>query len=139
MVKTCATCLAFYSNETFGQCRLHPQMVPKRPDEWCLDWQAKETPHIEINLGDTRPYREEAKEVLAFLNEKSGRRYREIGANLDMIIARLKSGVTVQQCKTLIARKVRDWGADEKMAKYLRPETLFNRTKFEAYLAEVTL
>lgn len=44
MDNTCATCRAFYNNETFGQCRLHPQMVPKRPDEWCLDWQVKGTP-----------------------------------------------------------------------------------------------
>ena len=86
-----------------------------------------------------RNYQAEAKEVLAFLNEKSGKKYREVGVNLDLIISRLKSGVTAQQCKTLVMRKVRDWGTDEKMSRFLRPETLFNRTKFEAYLAEVTL
>lgn len=86
-----------------------------------------------------RNYLQESKEVLAFLNEKSGKKYREVGVNLDLIMARLKSGVTAGQCKTLVMRKVRDWGTDEKMSKFLRPETLFNRTKFEAYLAEVTL
>jgi len=86
-----------------------------------------------------RNYLAESKEVLAFLNEKSGKKYREVGVNLDLIVSRLKSGVTAQQCKTLVMRKVRDWGTDEKMSRFLRPETLFNRTKFEAYLAEVTL
>ena len=93
---------------------------------------------VKSNSDAERSYLSESKEVLAFLNEKSGKKYREVGANLDLITARLKSGVTPQECKTLIARKVRDWGQDEKMARYLRPETLFNRTKFEAYLAEVT-
>lgn len=85
-----------------------------------------------------RAYRAEAKEVLTFLNEKTSKHFREVEVNLFVIEARLKSGVDVQTCKTLIVRKVRDWGPDPKMAKFLRPETLFNRTKFETYLAEVT-
>lgn len=85
-----------------------------------------------------RNYRDESKTILSFLNEKTGKRFREVDANLAFIEARLRSGVEVQDCRTLIARKVRDWGADEKMTRYLRPETLFNKTKFETYLAEVT-
>jgi uncharacterized phage protein (TIGR02220 family) len=85
-----------------------------------------------------RNYKEEAKTVLGFLNEKTGKNYREVDSNLDFIIARLKSGVDIQTCKTLIARKVRDWTPKPEMVPYLRPETLFNKTKFETYLAEVT-
>lgn len=85
-----------------------------------------------------RNYLDEAKEVLKFLNEKTGKKFREVPATLVFIEARLKSGVEVQDCRTLIARKVRDWGTDPKMMKYLRPETLFNQTKFETYLAEVS-
>jgi len=42
----------------------------------------------------------------------------------------------VQDCKGVIARKVREWQDDPKLAKYLRPETLFDATKFESYLGE---
>jgi uncharacterized phage protein (TIGR02220 family) len=85
-----------------------------------------------------RNYREEAKVVLGFLNEKTGKKFRANDTNLEFVIARLKSGVDVQTCKTLIARKVRDWTPKPEMVPYLRPETLFNKTKFETYLAEVS-
>lgn len=89
-------------------------------------------------IANGRDYRAEAKTVLAFLNEKTGKQFREVESNLSFIEARLKSDIDVQTCKTLIARKVRDWTPKPEMAPYLRPETLFNKTKFETYLAEVT-
>ena len=76
--------------------------------------------------------------LLEFLNEKAGRRHRAVPVTLEPIMARLREGATEQECKGVIARKVRDWNGDPKMAKYLRPETLFNRTKFESYLGERT-
>ena len=78
--------------------------------------------------------KEQAKEVLAFLNQKANRSYRFIDTNLDFIIARLKSGATVADCKAVVARKTRDWLSDPKMHEYLRPETLFSKSKFESYL-----
>ena len=38
----------------------------------------------------------------------------------------------------VIESKVQEWSHDTAMAKFLRPETLFRRTKFEAYLATAT-
>src|SRR5256885_1510036 len=66
-------------------------------------------------IPEQRNYRQEAAEVLGFLNFKTGRNYRLVDTNLDFIVGRLKSGVTVQQCKTVIARKHRQWGTNEKM------------------------
>lgn len=77
-----------------------------------------------------------ARELLEFLNAKTGRNYRPVFANLEPIVARLKEGFTVQDVKTVIARKCRDWMHDDKMALYLRPATLFNRTKFAQYNGE---
>ena len=54
-----------------------------------------------------------------------------------MIAARLKEGATERQCKLVVLRKFHDWGNDEKMAEYLRPATLFNRTKFAQYVGEI--
>ena len=89
-------------------------------------------------VSNGRDYLSESKDVLAFLNEKTHKQFRAVDATLAPIQARLKSGVDVQTCRTLIMRKVHDWLADEKMAKFLRPETLFNKTKFDSYLGEVT-
>ena len=81
----------------------------------------------------------EAISVLKFLNEKTGRAYRPVDANLKLITARLRTGATVMDCRQVIAKKTREWNSDLKMAEYLRPATLFNATKFEQYLGECVL
>ena len=81
-------------------------------------------------------------EVLEFLNTKTGRKYRGLDGNghptvnLKLIIDRMKTGIDVQDFKTMIARKHRDWSADDKMKQYLRPSTLFRASNFEQYLGE---
>ena len=76
-------------------------------------------------------------EILKFLNEKTGRNYKPVKANLEFIKARLKDGATVTTCRQVIARKCRDWLSDPKMSAYLRPATLFNATKFAQYEGEL--
>lgn len=83
--------------------------------------------------------KKQAIEVLDFLNEKTGRLYRPVDANLKLIIARLTSGASVINCRQVIAKKTREWKADSKMVEYLRPATLFNATKFEQYMGELVL
>ena len=85
----------------------------------------------------TRELRKQAVEVLDFLNAKTGRGYKPVPANVDMIVARLKDGATVEDLRAVVAKKCREWSADEKMAEYLRPATLFNRTKFAQYEGEL--
>lgn len=80
--------------------------------------------------------REEARQALQFLNTKTGRGFREVDANLKPIESLLKSGVTLQDVKTVTMRKVRDWQADPKMSQYLRPSTLYRRSNFEQYLGQ---
>ncbi|MHA1447909.1 MAG: conserved phage C-terminal domain-containing protein [Candidatus Hodarchaeales archaeon] len=81
----------------------------------------------------------QALEVLRFLNEKTDRNYREVDSNLDLITTRLKSGVTVKNCKSIIAKKCREWMDDPEMMNYLRPATLFGKLKFEQYYGELFL
>lgn len=76
-------------------------------------------------------------EILQFLNLKAGRAYRPTEANLGFIMDRLKSGNTVSDCKQVIAKKVREWAGNPDMDTYLRPATLFNRTKFDQYTGEL--
>lgn len=82
--------------------------------------------------------RSQAAEILTFLNAKAGRNFDLNGANADHVVARLKEGESVDDCRAVIALKCREWSGDEKMSKFLRPETLFNRTKFATYKGELT-
>lgn len=84
-----------------------------------------------------KPDRDEAKAILDYLNAKAGREYRAVESNLRLIDARLKSGVTVEQCKAIVDAKVSEWTGTDR-DKYLRPETLFGATKFEQYLGQLT-
>lgn len=83
-----------------------------------------------------KPDRAEAKAILDYLNAKAGREYRAVESNLRLIDARLKSGVTVEQCKAIVDAKVSEWTGTDR-DKYLRPETLFGATKFEQYLGQI--
>ena len=78
-----------------------------------------------------------AKDVVAYLNQQCGTHYKDTAeGTLKHIKARLRE-FTVEDCYTVIDKKARDWLRDEKMRKYLRPETLFG-SKFESYLNEPT-
>jgi uncharacterized phage protein (TIGR02220 family) len=67
------------------------------------------------------------------LNERAGTRFKPTSeASRRLIAARLDEGYTADDMREVIDRQCRQWlGTD--MARYLRPETLFNRTKFEGY------
>lgn len=84
-----------------------------------------------------RRLRASAIEVLEFLNEKTQRNYQPVAANVDLIVARMKQGATLDDCRAVVAKKCREWAADEKMAPYLRPKTLFNATNFAQYQGEI--
>ena len=75
--------------------------------------------------------------ILLFLNEKVQRNYQPVKVNIDFIIHRLEEGATPKQCRQVIVRKARDWLNDPKMTQYLRPATLFNKTKFAQYVGEL--
>jgi uncharacterized phage protein (TIGR02220 family) len=79
----------------------------------------------------------DALDVLTYLNQKAGRNYQPVSANIDFITGRLKEGATVEQCKAVINAKVKEWSADETMAKFLRPATLFSPKNFAQYVGQI--
>lgn len=79
----------------------------------------------------------DAEVILNFLNEKTGKNFKAVKVNLDFIKARLRDGATMQEVKSVIAMKNREWKDDEVMRKFLRPATLFNATKFWQYHGEL--
>lgn len=84
----------------------------------------------------------EAVEIITWLNAKTGRQFEahtpsgRPTTNLEFVLARLKDGREAWQIKAVVSRKVREWAGTEQ-AKYLRPATLFNKTKFEQYIGEL--
>ncbi len=81
--------------------------------------------------------KQQAEEIISFLNHKAGRCYRPTKVNTDFIVARLNEGYTQQECNAVIAMKCREWKHDEVWKKYLRPATLFNCEKFNQYAGEL--
>lgn len=78
----------------------------------------------------------EAQEVLTYLNGVVGSSFEPVPANIDLIVARLREGATVEKLRGVIDRKFREWSTDGNMRKYLRPATLFNKTKYAQYAGE---
>ena len=73
----------------------------------------------------------QAEAIITYLNEKAGTRFKPVESNLKFIKARLKD-YSIERLKAVIDLKVKEWRGT-KMQPYLRPETLFNATKFETY------
>lgn len=71
-----------------------------------------------------------AKTVVDFLNSLAGTKYKHAyRAELEARIAEYG----VEAVQAVIIDRHREWCPDPVMRKYLRPETLFNRKKFEGY------
>ena len=78
------------------------------------------------------------KEIIDYLNEKTGRHYKHTAkVNQRVIKARMNQGYTLEDFKAVLDKKSVGWKNDEKMKEFLRPETLFS-TKFDRYLNEDT-
>jgi len=74
------------------------------------------------------------KEVISYLNEKANTTFKESNkANQRMISARMDEGHTLEDFKTVVDNMVAKWKGTE-WEQYLRPQTLFQASKFENYL-----
>lgn len=111
------------------QRKLNPSPTPKEV--------TTKIPAESLVENGSRPPHDPARELLEFLNRKAGRHYRATHTTLALIRARLASGVTPDDIRSVIASKVREWANHPDMAKYLRPETLFRASKFESYLGQL--
>lgn len=82
-----------------------------------------------------KPDIKQDKQIVDYLNDRTGKHYR-LGKNVRKLInARLSEGYTVDDFKTVIDHKVASWKGTE-MEQYLRPSTLFAPSHFDDYLNE---
>ena len=75
-------------------------------------------------------------EIIAYLNQQARRNFRASTPETRIVIkARWNQDFTLEDFKTVINNKTKDWNNDRNYSKFLRPQTLFG-TKFESYLNE---
>ena len=87
----------------------------------------------EKNVNKLNEINTNASFILAYLNEKTGHKYKPTKASLSFIAARLKEGFTVDDCKKVIDTMYQNW-KDTEMEKYLTYTTLFRPANFQRYL-----
>jgi len=97
-----------------------------------------ELDNIAIRAKTEEVFKEEAdavKDVIEYLNLKLGKKrgYSHKGANRKFVTGRFAEGYSVDDLKSVIDFKVKEWKGTN-MEEYLRPETLFNATKFSGYI-----
>ena len=74
-------------------------------------------------------------EIIDYLNEKTGKSYKAVKTNNQLINARYEEGYTLEDFKAVIDYKTSKWKGTE-WEKYLRPSTLFSAKNFENYVNE---
>lgn len=77
---------------------------------------------------------DQAKQVLIHLNLVTSSRYQVSTTSLQNIRARIGEGYTVEELSLVVDYCNAKWSEDLTMAAYLRPQTLFQPTKFPGYL-----
>ncbi len=77
---------------------------------------------------------DQAKEVLVHLNQVTNSRYQVSTTSLQNIRARIGEGFTVEELSLVVDYCNAKWSDDLKMSDYLRPQTLFQPSKFPGYL-----
>lgn len=75
----------------------------------------------------------ELDKVIDYLNQQAKTHYRKNATNRDLVKARINEGYTIQDCLTVIDNKTAQW-LNTEWEQYLRPRTLFQKSKFESYL-----
>lgn len=87
----------------------------------------------EQNRTDTEQiYVEQARQVIAHLNKKTGSKFSFVDSNIKPIKHRIKE-TSLEIALAVVDDRCKAWLNDQKMKEYLRPSTLFNATKFAQY------
>ena len=108
----------------------------QRDYAWTMDGPQKNKEKERIIKKDKDIYSRAAVEIIGYLNEICGTEYKPNAKETKRLIrARMNDGFTVEDFKTVIFKKAKQWKDDPKMCAFLRPQTLFG-TKFESYLNE---
>ena len=102
----------------------------------CDEYPTDTTVSVSVTDTVTDTVSNNTKEIIDYMNQMCGTNYKpETKKTHELIRARMNEDFTVDDFKTVIYKKAKQWINDPKMCKFLRPETLFSN-KFEGYLNE---
>lgn len=88
------------------------------------------------NSMSSKPDNAVAKQVIDYLNLKTGRKYQHTKTNIGLVNARIKEGITVEQLHQVVDQKCKEW-TGSKFEQYLRPATLFGAEKCNQYVGQI--
>jgi len=74
--------------------------------------------------------------LFEYLNEKSGKHFKNTATNRKLVHERLREGFTPKDLQTAIDNVTAGWLGTE-MEQYIRPSTIFRASKFEGYVNSV--
>ena len=109
---------------------LEPNILSGKPDDGILCAEKKHSSGKKFEIEN------QAKEIIEFLNLKTGKNFHPAKSNLRLVEALLREPYTLRQITDVIADKVAEW-KDTAMNIYLRPKTLFNKTNFDNYVGDI--
>ncbi len=84
---------------------------------------------------ESLPDKSDAIDVINYMNSVLETKFKSTTkAHIENINGRLSDGHSVEDLKLVIDHKSKEWSDDQRMAGYLRPQTLFAAGKFQGYL-----
>ena len=135
-------------NDTMEEVKMKRSIGSKRPNVIGSKWPDDPTENTTESTTENKnpscpvasqPDREvlitdQAKSVLSHLNQVTNSRFQVSTTSLQNIRARIGEGFTVEELQLVVDYCNAKWADDLKMSDYLRPQTLFQPTKFPGYL-----
>lgn len=118
-----------------------PDIVVQQVVTDYFDWTANKSLFSEVSTIDKSADRDFCVKVIEYLNQCAGTSFstKYPSSHTDLILQRKKEHkVGLQDFFRVIDNKVNQWKGDPKTQVWLRPGTLFRKTKFANYLGERT-
>lgn len=133
--------LALFEEKPFTEEETHfiKQEIQEPQSENPNDSRQKPIPDIDQLSTSYQPVAEQSSEelpyaeIIGYLNEKTGKRYRNVESTKRLIRARWAEGYRLDDFRRVIDVKVSEWKGT-KFERYLQPSTLFAPSHFDEYL-----
>ena len=103
------------------------------------DKNIKKEKEIDVNTKEQlyNKYNKEINDIIYYLNNETNKKFTtESDFVKDLIVDRLEENYTIDDFKSVIDHKTKEWLNNKEFNKNLRPGTLFSKNNFESYLNE---
>lgn len=103
------------------------------------DKNLKKEKEIDVNTKEQlyNKYNKEINDIIYYLNNETNKKFTtESDFVKDLIVDRLEENYTIDDFKSVIDHKTKEWLNNKEFNKNLRPGTLFSKNNFERYLNE---